>query len=152
MKDDRLPSPFHDISGPTLHSLTYVSSASADLSADALLELLARWRPKNHSAGLTGMLLFSGGNIIQTLEGPFPSVEGVFTTIDADSRHHGVIALHREEIDARAFPDWSMGFGRYDQQSGLAVEGTSAFLRQRTEDPHSGSALRLLEIFRETMR
>ena len=135
-----------------MHSLTYVSTAAADLSSAALLEHLVRWRPKNHEAGLSGMLLFSEGNIIQTLEGPLPAVESVFATIEADERHHEVIVLHREDIEARSFPDWSMGFGRYDQGSGLSVEGTSGFLKARGDDPQAGSALRLLEVFRDTMR
>jgi hypothetical protein len=131
-------------------SLTYVSNA--DLSSQELLELLRGWRPKNAAHDLTGMLLYSEGNVIQTLEGPAASVDAMYDTIASDARHHGVIVLHREEVDHRAFPDWSMGFGRYDQAAGIDVDGVNGFLREQTDDPRSGSALRLLEIFRSTVR
>lgn len=131
-------------------SLTYVSNA--DLTSEELLELLRGWRPKNAAHDLTGMLLYSEGNVIQTLEGPAGSVDAMYDTIASDGRHHGVIVLHREEIEQRAFPDWSMGFGRYDQAAGIDVDGVNGFLRERTDDPQSGSALRLLEIFRSTVR
>jgi len=133
-------------------SLTYVSTADTALTSEHLLELLRSWRPVNASHDLTGMLLYSEGNVIQTLEGPEESVDTMYATIAADGRHHGVIVLHREEVEERAFPDWSMGFGRYDQASGIDVDGVNGFLRERTEDPRSGSALRLLEIFRSTVR
>nr|WP_237448696.1 BLUF domain-containing protein [Nocardioides flavescens] len=132
--------------------MTYVSTADPSLTSEHLLELLRSWRPVNASHDLTGMLLYSEGNVIQTLEGPEDSVDTMYDTIAADGRHHGVIVLHREEVAERAFPDWSMGFGRYDQAAGIDVDGVNGFLRESTEDPQSGSALRLLEIFRSTMR
>ena len=93
-----------------LLSLTYVSSTQELLSVQELVELLEAIRPKNDELGLTGMLLYSGGNVIQTLEGPEESVESVFASIEADPRHTGVRVLQRERVEMRTFPRWSMGF------------------------------------------
>jgi len=47
----------------------------------------------------------------------------MYATIATDERHRGVTMLHREEVAERAFPDWSMGFGRYDQSVGMKING-----------------------------
>lgn len=133
-------------------SLTYVSSATETLDADGLVTLLEAWRPNNAAAGLTGMLLYADGNIIQTLEGPDESVDDRFAVIEQDPRHRGVIVILREPVEERAFPDWSMGFRRFGRADLDDVEGLNAFMSNRTEETNAGSALRLLEIFRSTMR
>ena len=91
-------------------SLTYVSSTKELLSVPELVELLESVRPKNDELELTGMMLYSGGNVIQTLEGPEESVEKVFASIAADPRHTGIRVLQREQVETRAYPEWSMGF------------------------------------------
>lgn len=136
-------------------SLTYVSSAAALLDAGQLEELLVAWRPRNQARDLTGMLLYSDGNVIQVLEGPEESVDATFATIEADPRHHGVIVLLREEVDERAFPDWSMGFRRVARDDLAALPGHSDFLSQPLGadlGPDATSAHRLLEVFRDTTR
>ncbi|MEP9363259.1 BLUF domain-containing protein [Nocardioides sp. CN2-186] len=91
-------------------SLTYVSSTKELLTVPELVELLESIRPKNDQLELTGMLLYSGGNVIQTLEGPDDAVQSVFASIQKDPRHAGVVVVRREQIEARAFPEWSMAF------------------------------------------
>ena len=100
-------------------SLTYVSSTQELLSVQELVELLEAIRPKNDELELTGMLLYSGGNVIQTLEGPDEAVLRVFASIEDDPRHTGIRVVQRQQIEARAFPEWSMGFrnlGEREQQ------------------------------------
>lgn len=136
-------------------SLTYVSSAAELLDAAELETLLAAWRPRNQERGLTGMLLYSDGNVIQVLEGPAESVEATFATIEADPRHHGVIVLLREQVAERAFPDWSMGFRRIGRDDLAELPGHSDFLSQPLGaglGPDATSAHRLLEVFRDTTR
>ena len=133
-------------------SLTYVSSASDLLDEDALTQMLATIRPKNAALEVTGMLLYSGGNIIQTLEGPDSVVDSLFGTIAQDPRHRGVLQLLRDEVDDRAFPDWSMGFQRLSDRE-VRVEGFSPFLQERSGPATSDAAAqRLLETFRDSMR
>jgi hypothetical protein len=134
-------------------SLTYVSSAREQMDEDALVRLLEKVRPKNQALDVTGMLLYSGGNIIQTLEGPAAAVEELFTTISADPRHRGVLALVREEVSERGFPDWSMGFRRLSREE-VEPEGFSPFLEEGFADAPAtrAAAHHLLETFRESMR
>jgi hypothetical protein len=110
-------------------SLTYLSSATRLLTPGELTTMLVSWRPRNHERQLTGLLLYSSGNIIQTLEGPDDAVERTFATIEADPRHTGVIEVLREPLDERAFPDWSMGFNDISDADLDDVEGFNDFLR-----------------------
>lgn len=136
-------------------SLTYVSSASELLDTTALVTLLADVRPRNEELGLTGMLLYSGGNIIQNLEGPDDVVETTFTAIERDPRHRGVMVMLREQVERRGFPDWSMGFRELGSADLRDVDGYTDFMRRPAGaglGDSSHAAYRLLELFRETMR
>ena len=57
-------------------SLTYLSSAVDLWTGAELDELLRQAREHNEEAQITGLLLYAGGNFIQTLEGPDGAVEG----------------------------------------------------------------------------
>ena len=136
-------------------SLTYVSSAATQLDFDVLADMLATIRPKNQALGITGMLLYSDGNIIQTLEGPDDVVEATFKTIARDPRHGDVIVILREPIGDRAFPNWSMGFKRIAARDLNSLEGFNAFMNDplaQSLGDSASSAYRLLEIFRDTVR
>ena len=61
----------------SLCCLVYASSAVDMFSMEELVCLLERWRPKNAALGVTGMLLYKGGNLIQALEGEADAVPGV---------------------------------------------------------------------------
>ena len=136
-------------------SLTYVSSTKELLAVPELVELLESIRPKNDDLGLTGMLLYSGGNVIQTLEGPEDSVESVFASIEKDPRHSGILVLLRDQIEARSFPEWSMGFRNVSDREVHDIAGYTDFTQRSFADglgSQSGSAYRLLELFRANMR
>ena len=136
-------------------SLTYVSSARRLLDTASLVGMLADIRPRNDELGLTGMLLYSGGNIIQTLEGPEDVVESTFSRIELDPRHHGVLVVLRDPIEERGFADWSMGFRELSGADLEGVDGFSDFLRRPVAaglGDSAPAAYRLLEVFRQTMR
>ena len=52
---------------PQLLTLTYTSAATQLMSVTQLVDLIEQIRPKNERLGLTGLLLYSGGNIGKTL-------------------------------------------------------------------------------------
>ncbi|WP_164519484.1 BLUF domain-containing protein [Nocardioides ferulae] len=135
-------------------SLTYLSSVTETLDEAELVDLLAGSRARNEAAGITGLLLYRDGNVIQTLEGPHVAVEETFARIRRDPRHRGVIVLLREEVAERAFPEWSMAFRSVGVRQG-EVPGFSDFLnndeRARTRAPDT-SAGHLHATFRATMR
>lgn len=136
-------------------SLTYYSSATELLDVPALREMLAQIRPKNEALGLTGMLLYSGGNNIQTLEGPDEVVDTTFAAILADPRHRGVFTVLRETVSERAFPDWSMGFRNLSPEEVRETEGFTSFLQQPAGQDlgdSAGAAYTLLRAFKQNMR
>ncbi len=135
-------------------SLTYVSSARSLLSVPELVELLTSIRPKNDALELTGLLLYSDGNIIQTLEGPDTSVETVFASIARDPRHTGIIVLLREKAEERAFPEWSMGFRNLGEHEIDDIRGYTDFARRTIGHglgKQTSSAYRLLELFQRNL-
>jgi hypothetical protein len=105
-------------------SITYLSSATELMTPRQLSEMLEAIRPRNTARGLTGLLLYSGGNIIQTLEGPDEVVLDTYAAIETDPRHSGIVEVLRDPIDARAFPDWSMGFS---DVSGVDLDDLDGF-------------------------
>ena len=99
------------------------------------------------------MLLYSGGSIIQALEGPDAAVESVFASIEADPRHTEVEVLHRGPIRERAFEDWSMGFRNVSAREVRAIDGYDDFLRCPVGQDLGAQAAptyELLEMFRSS--
>ena len=52
-----------------MYQLIYLSSATEMFTKEKLLALLEQSRPNNARLGITGILLYSNGNFMQTLEG-----------------------------------------------------------------------------------
>ena len=132
-------------------SLTYLSSAVLPWSDQQLEDMLLVARPRNQGIGVTGMLLYSNGNFMQTLEGPADPVDARFTSIDADPRHRGLFILSREEIRERRFADWSMGFSQVARDEVERLPGFTDYLRTGRvdgEEPCRSTVASLHEIFR----
>lgn len=98
-----------------MYFIVYLSSASHLMNDDELFDLLETAREKNMEAGITGILLYKGGNFLQLLEGDRDSVEALFQNIEKDPRHTDIVTLMKEEADTRAFESWSMGFVNMDK-------------------------------------
>lgn len=98
----------------TLHHLVYHSDVTLPMSEKALEALLSQSREWNTQHSLTGVLLYSGNNIMQVLEGPEDEVFYIFNKISGDMRHRNVIKLADGPIKQRNFSQWSMGFKAVD--------------------------------------
>lgn len=134
-----------------LLTLTYTSSATRLLSVAQLVDLIEQIRPKNERLGVTGLLLYSGGNVIQTLEGSPRAVEEVFEVIAADGRHTDVQVVDRRPVSTRAFATWSMGFRNVSAREVADLQDFGAFARDSVGadlSAHAASAFALLERFR----
>jgi hypothetical protein len=132
-------------------TLTYTSSATDLMSVSQLVELIEQIRPKNERLGLTGLLLYSGGNVIQTLEGTSYAVDAVFDAIRADARHGDVRVVDRRLIDERSFATWSMGFRNVSAREIADLQDFNDFARQSVGHDlvaHQTPAFELLETFR----
>ncbi len=96
------------------------------------------------------MLLYSGGNILQALEGPAAAVDATFARVHADPRHRGVLMLYRGTAAERSFPDWAMGLRSLSDLPGGERDGARS-LFDLTE-PGPTRAHRLLASFRAFAR
>lgn len=136
---------------PRLLTLTYTSSATHLLSVDQLVDLIEQIRPKNERLGVTGLLLYSGGTVVQTLEGAPEVVDDLLDVIAADPRHTGVRVVDRSAVAERAFTTWSMGFRNITAREVAELQDFTEFARQSVGDDlaaHAVAAFGLLETFR----
>ena len=93
-----------------MHYLVYISSAAHPFDEAELRDILEKSRENNLTLGITGILIYMDGNIIQLLEGEEAHVRQVYKKIEEDPRHRGLMKLKEGAQDSRNFPDWSMGF------------------------------------------
>lgn len=93
-----------------LFELIYRSEANPDVSKDDLKNILKAARDFNSQNGFTGCLLYNNNQFVQVLEGEFNALNKLYVKIRKDNRHHKVVTLHMQEIEARAYPDWTMAF------------------------------------------
>ena len=139
-----------------MYLLIYVSSAVELFSDEALELLLMKSRQNNTASGITGMLLYKGGNFMQLLEGPKVAVLALAEKIKCDPRHKGVIFLLKEEHTVREFDQWAMGFKRLDGEPFHDLPGYSDFLDlPLTSDRYQSApstSLKLLLQFKKNMR
>lgn len=136
----------------SIYQVIYVSSASSLLGEEELILLLNASKPRNESNGITGMLLYKEGNIIQAIEGPRENVRRLMDKIKSDDRHHGVIELLQEVNNQRHFPDWSMDYVNASKDVEL---GFSDFLNpnqtEQEKNISAGNAKKLLLNFKNVM-
>ncbi|TMP38738.1 hypothetical protein CWB98_06175 [Pseudoalteromonas rubra] len=92
-----------------LVELIYVSTVTAPLSDEQLIELSRYCKSTNQLMGISGMLLYDGHHFMQVIEGEREHVERLYKKIQQDSRHSGVAALIVNDIARRNFARWSMG-------------------------------------------
>jgi len=92
----------------SLHFLIYVSQSTQGMSSDALEALLKKASAFNHSAGISGCLLYQDGCFMQMLEGQRDALFTLLDKIKADPRHHKVRIVIEAPTRSRVFPGWSM--------------------------------------------
>lgn len=92
------------------HCLTYFSTSVGLLTEENLTNILEQSRRNNARLGITGVLLYVRGSIIQVLEGEQPALEALYERIQADPRHKNVTTVINRPIPQRLFGQWSMGY------------------------------------------
>ena len=142
-----------------MNYLIYVSQAERPMTSEELAGILEQSRAYNHKDGMTGLLIYKDdaeerrAYFMQVLEGEKPVLDATFKRIAADRRHHTKVILEEGKIDARNFPDWSMGFrnvepGDFEAFDGYADLGSDAFWTRAQAGDLSGS-LELMRSFYE---
>jgi hypothetical protein len=107
--------------------LIYVSTALIPFSVQALEVLLSQSRRDNSTYGISGLLIYGGGNFMQLLEGSRPAVEALYRNIESDPRHHEVTTILTHSTRERWCADWTMAFNRHDD--GKKIDGWINLIR-----------------------
>ena len=93
-----------------VYQLIYTSSAAKGLDDFALREIAQTSIYNNQLLGVTGLLLFHQGSILQILEGDKESVTSLYEKVKQDKRHNGCMLLSTRIAEKREFSDWFMGY------------------------------------------
>ena len=92
------------------HCIVYLSTSFGLLQEKDLQAILQQSRQHNTQHGITGVLLYVNGSIIQVLEGKKEVVEALYQRIVQDQRHTGVTRIVDQPITKRLFANWTMGY------------------------------------------
>ena len=89
--------------------LIYKSRASTDIvSNEAISALVEQSAQANKERQITGLLLLSGNQYLQVLEGSNHNVNRLYGNISRDKRHRDVELITFEPMECRYFDDWAM--------------------------------------------
>ena len=109
----------------------------------------------NTADGITGMLLYSGGNFLQVLEGYDAQVRATYERICHDPRHSNVTVLTEEEVPERDFSNWCMGYRQLGAQDVAKFPQYAPYFKFGFKldalNAKPGVALELLELFGKGM-
>ena len=135
------------------HCIVYFSSSVGPLQEEDLLTILEQSRHNNSRTGITGVMLYVRGSIIQVLEGEKEVVEALYERIEQDQRHTDVIRVLSRNITQRLFADWLMG---YETINARQLEDIRAVVNLDNEEPaveaNNHSILKTIKVFYESNR
>jgi len=106
-----------------VYYIVYVSTAKVKFTSSQLEKILVKSRFSNQKNGLTGMFLYSEGDIIQVLEGKKEMVLSTYNKILKDDRHRQLIEIKSGYWDDRKFSTWSMGFYEISKENWQKLPG-----------------------------
>jgi hypothetical protein len=92
------------------HCLVYFSFSVNPFSTEDIDNILEKSRRNNAECGITGLLLYMNGSVMQVLEGDEKAVDHLFERIKQDNRHQDVTQVFSRPILSRLFANWSMGY------------------------------------------
>lgn len=92
------------------HCIVYTSSSVGLFREEDLLAILQQSRKHNGEFGITGVLLYVNGSIIQVLEGRRDVIEYMYQRIAQDRRHTSVTKIINCAVKQRLFANWTMGY------------------------------------------
>ncbi len=72
--------------------------------------IVAAGRTCNTHSGITGVLLFTGQDFVQLIEGAPQAVADLWASIRVDPRHHDLTVFLDERAQDPWFGDWRVGF------------------------------------------
>ena len=90
--------------------IVYFSKSVRPFDENDLSAILQKSHQNNAKTGITGVLLYVRGSIIQVLEGEKAALEALYKRIEQDRRHVEVAQVLNRPIARRLFANWSMGY------------------------------------------
>ena len=93
-----------------MHTITYVSTASPELSEDDIKKLLETSKRANIENSISGIFIYADGNFFQIIEGEAQKIKALYQTIEQDSRHFNLIKLLDKKIEAFSFASYTSSF------------------------------------------
>ena len=136
------------------HCIVYFSNWVGPFQEESFSRLLQQSRQNNALKGITGMLLYVRGNVIQVLEGEQQAVEALYERIEQDPRHTNISRVLDRPIRERLFAQWSMGYETLTNQQ-LDEINILIDLDERAEKVGSQETpiiLKTLKVFYESNR
>jgi hypothetical protein len=112
--------------------------------------ILLQSQHNNTIMGITGVLFYADGNVLQVLEGEADAVERLFATIRKDPRHRNVIVLLRLPIAERQFPNWLMALRTLRDLPPEHQAEQISTLREWQSQPARSTVTREVEILLQT--
>ena len=96
-----------------IHQLVYYSRNTVQGGDRAMLtnlrEIVSASQRNNSRDGITGFLIFDKTWFVQILEGDKAQVTETYNRIARDTRHSAATIMNVRDIEARLFPNWTMG-------------------------------------------
>ena len=131
-----------------LRSIVYASTATHALTTADLESLLTDARAFNREHQVTGVLLHSGANFMQCLEGAPEDVGKAYDRIKRSSQHQDVVEYMDCEVPQRTFGSWDMGLAEPAESELLALS-TAEWSRaiQQPSSFESPMGMALLKMF-----
>ena len=108
-----------------IRRLAYVSRPRPDLPASELSRIVVASRTNNARDHLFGVLVYTGSDFAQLIEGASAHVYALWNRIKRDERHRDVVLLFDETASTPWFPDWRMGY-LADRHLSFAIRGWSS--------------------------
>lgn len=93
-----------------LRRLAYVSFPVADLAPTEIGRIVHVSRVNNAARGLTGVLVYTGSDFAQMIEGRHEAVETLWQRLKADERHRDLTVFLDEPAERAWFETWRMGY------------------------------------------
>jgi hypothetical protein len=104
-----------------LIQLIYRSKVSRHVRLSDAEKIAEGASPRNASADISGLLLYTPTHFIQVLEGDEPVVRKLFSKIERDERHHQVEVIADRPLTERQFGEWAMRIGMPRKETSAAT-------------------------------
>ena len=101
-----------------IYQLIYASSMRSGMGEKTVQKIAVQSRERNLEHGITGMLLFSKGIVLQVIEGERFDVEALQRQILRDTRHRDVFVVAERETNKREFEDMPMAYKAINSAKG----------------------------------